>query len=200
MRTTYRKNKEGKYTAPDERLIIKSFSYPQYEPYISIKSKNAKKQRTIKHEYDCFFAFSKNEDGNYSFWTSKVIFRIGGFKKWQDNVPQNKVKTVFKETRNRLERKYKKLPQKQKEEMIRREVEKIQKRGQYLDVGDYNSRVNGLNGDFYFRDSFIMQQYDCLYGRCWTEKKYNGIDFVFFPKHALACVNFLLKKGILKFK
>ena len=48
-RITYRKNKEGKFTVPYERLLIKSYSYPQYKPYISVKSKNAKKQRTIKH-------------------------------------------------------------------------------------------------------------------------------------------------------
>ena len=44
-RITYRKNKEGRYSVPSERLLIKSYSYPQYRPYLSIKTKKAKKQR-----------------------------------------------------------------------------------------------------------------------------------------------------------
>ena len=200
-RTVYRKNKEGKFTSPEERLYVESFSNPQYYPYTKIKTKGAKRQRKIRHEYDCIFAIQPyGENKIYSFWNSKIVFRIGSQKKWQENVPQNKVKTIYNSTRDKLERKYSKLPTKEKQLMIKKECDKIRKRAIYLDKGDFNSRVNGLNGDFYFRDAYIMQRYSCLYGRCWYSQKYQGIEYPFFPKHAIAIINYLLRRGILKYK
>ena len=199
-RVTYKRNKENMTMTPSEYLIIYSESTPQYYPYNKVKTKGAKKQRKIHHQYDCFFAFSKDKNGNYNFWESKVIFRIGGYKKWQTNVPQNKVKSIFKSTRERIEKKYSKLPSKEKEKAIRKDLDNIRRRGKYLDVGDYNSQVNGLNGDFYFRDAYVMQKYSCLYGRNYHNEYCKGIDFPFFPKHALGIIHWCLKRGIIKYK
>ena len=198
-RYVYRKNKEGKFSTPDEILFVSSTSNPQYYQYNKVKSKGSKKQRKIHHQYDCFFAFSKTKEGEYSFWNSKVIFRIGSQKKWQDAVPQNKIKTILKKTRERIEKKYEKLPSKEKAKAIKKELDKIRSRGKFLDIGDYNSSVNGINGDFYFRDAFIMKKFSCLYGKCYFNKS-SEFNFPFFPKHALMIIEVLLKKGIIKYK
>ena len=148
-RITYRKNKEGRYSVPSERLLIKSYSYPQYRPYLSIKTKKAKKQRTIRHEYDVIMCIQPYGDKNeYSYQYSKIIWRVGSFKKWQ-KPPQSKIKSVYKETREKLEKKYNKLPLKEKKKAIKEQIDKIKRRGEYLDVGDFCSRSLGICGDDY---------------------------------------------------
>ena len=198
-RTVYKKNKEGQFTAPEERLHIESFSYPNYPPYTKIKSKCAKKQRKIRHEYSIICCIQNTTNG-YNFWNSKIIWRVGSFKKWQENVPQNKVKTIYKSTRDRFERKYAKLPIKERQSAIKKECDKIRKNSTYLDKGDYNSRVNGINGDFYFRVSPLAIRYNCLYGRCYHTELPKDIKFVFFDKHTLYLIEWLMKRGILKYK
>ena len=200
-RLVYRKNKESKTMTPDELICVESVSTPQYYPFNKVKTKGAKKQRKIHHQYDCFFAFSKDEDGNYSFWNSRVIFRIGGYKKWETNVPQNKLKSVLKSTRERLEKKYSKLPPKEKQKEIKKQIDKIRQHGIYLDVGDYNAD-RGLNGDFYFRVASLAEKYDALYGRSFFKElpPSDYADFIFFPKHAIAIINWCLRRGIIKYK
>lgn len=199
-RIVYKKNKEGKFTTPDERLLIHSESCPQYYPYQKVKSKRAMKQRKIHHEYDVTMILQKSTITNdYNYWESKIIWRVGSLKKWPKSVPQNKVKTIFKETRNRLEKKYSKLPQKEKEKKIKKEVDKIRERAKYLNVGDYVAQELGINGDFYYRCSPIMERLDCLYGRNWIDIMPKGISYAFFDKHSLAVINFLLKRGIIKY-
>ena len=202
QRKVYRKNKEGKYSTPDELICLESVSTPQYYPYTTVKTKGAKKQRKIHHQYDCFFAFSKDENGQYTYQGSKIIFRIGSFKKWVDKPPQNQIKSVYRDTMNKLERKYRKLSPTKRKEMIRRDVEHIRKVGRYLDVGDWNSQVKGLNGDFVFRVAPLAEKYSCLYGRSYFKElpRDDYATFVFFPKHAISIINFLLKRGIIKYK
>ena len=198
-RTVYKKNKEGKFTTPEERLFICSFSNPQYYPYSKIKSKGAIKQRKIKHEYDIILCIQNTPNG-YDYWNSKIVWRVGSLKKWQNNVPQNKVKTIYHETRERLERKYAKLPNKEKRLAINKEIDKIKKRATFLDKGDFNSRINGINGDCYFRSYPLQLKYDALYGRCYHMELPDNIEYCFFDKHMIGCINFLLKKGIIKYK
>ena len=198
-RITYKKNKEGKFTAPTERLLIHTESTPQYYPYVKVKSKRALKQRKIHHEYDCVFIIQKDQNDEYNYWNSKVIFRIGSNKKYPKTIPQNKIKTNKKETRERIEKKYSKLPYNERKIKMSKEFEKIRKRGIYLNASDYVAQVYGINGDFYFRDAYIMAKYSCLYGRSWYNQPCTEVRFPFFPKHAIACVNFLLKKNIIKY-
>ena len=86
--------------------------------------------------------------------------------------------------------------------MIRRDVEHIRKVGRYLDVGDWNSQVKGLNGDFVFRVAPLAEKYSCLYGCSYFKElpRDDYATFVFFPKHAISIINFLLKRGIIKYK
>ena len=198
-REVYKRNKENKWTTPSTRLVVFSESTPQYYPYTKIKSKNAKKQRKIHHEYDVTLIIQDTPNG-YDFWNSKMIWRTGSFRKVPKNIPQSKVKQIHKETLEKLERKYKKLPQKQKAEMIRRECEKIRKRATYISDGDFIARTTGIMLDAYYRDHFIQKKYNCLYGRCWTDKEYKGISFPFADKHLLAILNFCLRRGIIKYK
>lgn len=198
-REVYKRNKENKWMTPSNRLIVFSESCPQYSPYNKIKTKGAKKQRKIHHEYDVTLIIQDTPKG-YDFWNSKMIWRTGSFRKVPKNIPQNKVKQIHRETLEKLERKYKKLPTKQKSEMIRRECEKIRKRATYLSDGDFIARTSGIMLDAYYRDHFIQKSFDCLYGRCWYDKPYDGILFPFADKHLLAILHYLLRKGIIKYK
>lgn len=198
-RTVYKKNHESKFNDPEERLLIKSFSYPQYYPYTKVKSKRALKQRKIRHEYDCTILIQNTPNG-YSFWDSKIRWHLGSFRKWQDNVPQNKVKSIFNKTRERLERKYAKLPPKERKLAIKKECDKIRQRAEYLDKGDYNSRVNGLNGDYVFRLAPLQLKFDCGYGKVYYTECPKDISFPFFTKHDLRIIEYLLRSGIVKYK
>lgn len=201
-RITYKKNKEGKYTTPDEMLVITSWSAPQYQPYLKAKGKNAKKQMTIKHNYDIYLAIQTTNDGIFSWNNSKIIWRVGSYKKWQSKPSQKYIKSIYTETREKLYNKYKKKYKTEKEikAHVKEDCDKIRKNAKYLDVGDYNSRVNGINGDNYYRDYFIQKQYNCLYGNCFYKQSYKGVDYPFFCKHMLALCAFLLKKGIVKLR
>ena len=159
----------------------------------------AKKQRKIHHQYDVILIIQDTPNG-YDFWNSKMIWRTGSFRKVPKNVPQNKVKQIHRETVERLERKYRKLSQKQKAEMIRRECEKIRKRANFVSDGDFIARTMGIMLDAYYRDYFVQSKYDCLYGRCWTDKEYDGISYPFADKHLLGILHYLLRKGIIKYK
>jgi len=191
----YRPTKQKAGSAPDELLQIQSFSYPQYKPYLNVKTKGAKKQRSIQHQYDVTIALQKDSNGNYSY-NSKIKWRIGSYKKWVTDVPQSKVKTVLSKTREKLKKKY---VNKYKEYLL--EISKIRKRGQYLDIGDYNSQVNGINGDNYFRNQFLQKKFDCLYGPLWQttpNKKEKDIQYPFACKHMISIIFFLLRKGVIQ--
>lgn len=198
-RVTYRRNKENLQKTPSEYLIVKSESTPQYYPYYTVKTKGAKKQRKIHHQYDCFFAFSKDENGEYNFWKSRIIFHIGSYKKYPKEIPQSKTGTIHKSTREKLERKYKKLPQKKKEEMIRRDIMRIKKHASYLCDSDYVAQELGINGDFYFRCNPLLLKFDASYGRVFYSDLPKDISYPFMPKHCLSVIHYLLRKGIIKF-
>ena len=59
----------------------------------------------------------------------------------------------------------------------------------------------GLNGDFFFRCSWVWRENGILYGRDYTTRppaKTNPNGVVYAPKHFLAVVQFLMERGILK--
>lgn len=199
-RTTYKRNKENLQLTPSERIFVFSQSAPQYRPYSSVKTKGAKRQLKIRHDYDIILCIQPTEDGTYSFWRSKMIWRCGSFKKVPKNIPQNKVKTIHADTKKRIERKYAKLLPKEKKIAMNKEFEKIRRNSPYLNDGDYLAQEYHIMLDFYYRDAYIMSKFNCLYGRCWWTEPCKGVDFPYADKHVLNCLNQLLKRGILKYK
>lgn len=198
-RTVYKKNKEGKFTTPEERLYVASVSAPQYPPYNKVKSKGALKQRKIKHTYESVYLIQNTPNG-YDFFRSQIIWRNGSFKKVPKTIPQSKVKQIHDDTREKLARKYAKYPKKQQSELIKRQISRIQKTARYISDSDYIAQVYGIMLDAYFRDYPLQVANSCLYGRCYFFKKPRDIKFCFFTKHDLGIIHMLLKRGILKYK
>lgn len=195
----YALNKEGKFSAPRERLEIRSWSAPQYPPYSKIKSKGAKRQMKVKHNYNIIFAIQLDSNENYSF-QSKIIWRVGSYQKPNFHPPQKYIKTIYTETREKLKKRIErkeKDPEKRKQ-MLEKELTKIKNSATYLDVGDYNSQVKGVNLDNYFRCYPLQAKFNCLYGPPLNLAMPEKIVMPFFCKHSLGVIAFLLKKGILK--
>jgi len=60
---------------------------------------------------------------------------------------------------------------------------------------------NGINGDFYFRCSYIYKKEGILFGRNWATgapTKSNPQGIVFLPKHLIAVLEVLMNYGVLK--
>lgn len=61
--------------------------------------------------------------------------------------------------------------------------------------------LRGINGDFWFRCSWVWQQEGILFGKNYAKGapvKVNPNNIVFAPKHFLAVVQYLMEQGILK--
>jgi hypothetical protein len=60
----------------------------------------------------------------------------------------------------------------------------------------------GLNGDFFFRCSYVWKKNEILFGRDWTNGQppvhVNPKQIVFAPKHMIACIEYLMNTGKLK--
>ena len=59
----------------------------------------------------------------------------------------------------------------------------------------------GINGDFFFRLSYVFQQAGILFGRNWAEKpprKTNPKMILFLDKHMINTIRVLVNRGILK--
>jgi hypothetical protein len=60
----------------------------------------------------------------------------------------------------------------------------------------------GLNGDFFFRCSYVWKNNGILFGRDWTNGqppvRVNKREIVFAPKHMIACIEYLMNTGKLK--
>jgi len=196
--------------SPTVTYVFRSFSYPQYGNYI--KGKTGNKQRKTKHQYDQVLSIVADENGQFSMNSRSWKYRLGSQKKWQTNVPQNKVKTIYKETqekwkkekfekRERLIRRYSgevlKKKIKQLDEEFKKKIEQHKKSAPYLDKGDYCSRVLGINGDFAFRCQKAYQAFGHLYGRMTEPGCSDDLINMFAPKHMLALIDFLIKIGIL---
>lgn len=75
------------------------------------------------------------------------------------------------------------------------------KRGRTIQIIEGSNVTRGLNGDFFFRSSFVWKKEGILFGRDWTNGppvKTNPKQVVFADKHFLACVELLMNRGILK--
>ena len=92
--------------SPTITYVFRSFSYPQYGNYI--KSKTGNKQRKYKHQYDQVLSIVADENGQFSMESRNWKYRLGSQKKWQTNVPQNKVKTIYRKTLSKWKKDYEK--------------------------------------------------------------------------------------------
>lgn len=196
---------------PTITLICRSFSYPNYSPYNN-HVKNGGKQRKTRHQYDQVFSIETDSNGQFSMESTNWKYRLGSQKKWQYAVPQNKVKTIYRETLSKWKKDYEKeceqIKKKNSGETKLKKLKEAKKKydkrkadhrksAPYLDKGDFNSRVNGINGDFCFRCQKSFQTFGHLYGRMTEESCSDSLENVFCPKHMLALIDFLIKRGIL---
>ena len=79
-------------------------------------------------------------------------------------------------------------------------MDKIRKSAPYVSDADYIAQELGIFLDSYFRDFYIMNKFQCLYGRDWYAQPTQGINYPYFDKVILCILNFLLKRGIVKYK
>jgi len=177
-----RKYEADRNFAPTILFEIESKSWPQYKPYINQKQTGSKKQRKVHHEYDVVFQFDR-----LSVDTTAWKSRLGSGKKWVARPPQGMIKSIYKEN----QRWSKQLKASHR------------KSAPYLDAGDYNSRMKGINADFHFRCSYAYHFHNHLYGRDLgaynvPPKKLNTQLIVFFTKHQLNVLETLMERGILK--
>lgn len=171
--------------APIIRYVIESKSWPQYYPYLTRKDprgRTRKYQRTTAHHYDIVLELAELSI-NTPAWTG----RVGSGKLWRKRPPQSAVKTIYPVNRRRWSK---------------ARIEAHRKRAKYLDVGDWNSQVQGLNGDFIFRCSYAWWTHGHLFGRNYfgnvPARKTNPQNVVFAPKHFINVIEVLMNRGILE--
>jgi len=196
--------------APSITFVFKSFSYPQYRPYNSYTKYS--KQRKFKHTYDQVLSIAADENGTFSLNSRFWKYRLGSQKKWVDHPPQSKVKTIYRETAEKWKLEYDKEVEKLHKRFKGKDLEKQlklaktrynqkkiehRKSAKYLDTGDYNSQVNGINGDFAMRCQSTYQYFGHLFGRnTYPEGEVDQI-YIFTPKHFIRLISALMKIGVL---
>lgn len=185
-----------------KKYVIESTSYPQYSPYYTKTDRRGRQrsyQRSVKHEYDVVLELDRLSI-NTENWTS----RVGSGRVWEEEPPQGNIKQLYKSTKRRFKRKADRLgkTKKEKNQEYKKIVEKHKKRAKYLDIGDYNSRVKKINGDWIFRCDYAYSVHGHRFGRNYygnvPAKITNPNNIVFFTKHQLSVINQLMQKGILK--
>ena len=76
------------------------------------------------------------------------------------------------------------------------------KQGRNVRIIEGSNVTHGINGDFFFRCSYVWKKEEILFGRDWTNGlplvKVNPHQICFAPKHFLAVVEYLMNRGILK--
>lgn len=174
--------------APITKYQVTTTSKPHYAPYRYTQSggkyAGRTRQRNITHTYDIIF-----ETTRLSINEKNWSIRLGSGKTWKIP-PQSKVKTIYQETRKKW-----------KPEQIEKHK---RKKNLYLDVGDWNSRVQGINGDFLFRCAWVYKKYGHLFGRQYgamamkPPNKTNPQHLMFFPKHLLVFIKLLIENNVLK--
>jgi hypothetical protein len=113
--------------------------------------------------------------------------RLGSGKRWNPAPPQSQIHSIYRENLSHWS--------------AERKRQHRAKQGLYLDIGDWNSRVNGLNGDWIFRCSYVYHKFGHHYGRNYfgfiPAHQTNPDNILFLPKHLLRVVEVLMNKGIL---
>ena len=76
------------------------------------------------------------------------------------------------------------------------------KQGKTIKIIEGSNVTRGLNGDFFFRCTYVWKKEGILYGRDWTNGsppvRVNPRQICFAPKHFLAVVEYLMNTGHLK--
>lgn len=165
---------------PSIRYTITSFSFPQYKPYINVKGKQAKKQRSIRHQYDTILTMDR-----LSIDTKAWKIRTGTTKKWIAKPPQKYVKQIYRETRKLWDKK---------------RIERHKKKAPYLDPGDYNSQERGIMADWIFRQAYAFHKAGHFYGNPQMGKRPSSLNrkaVLFFNKHQINIIETLMVRGIL---
>lgn len=186
--------KYGSFDKPVKRWRVTTYSYPQYYPYLGKRSKGARNQRTIRHQYDIVFEIDQSLSINSKDWK----YRIGS-----DRIPikpdQSQVKQVYHETRERWEndakRKFKTA--KEQKKYVSDLIEKHKKYAPYLDVGDWISQVLQINQDFYWRLRGLYYVYGHLYSKALVKDVPSSNTIPFMDKHFIRFFQELLNRGIL---
>ena len=198
-------------TEPTITYIFKTYSYPQYYPYTRYTKYS--KQRKFRHEYDNILSIEADENGKFSKDSVNWKYRLGSQKKWNNKPPQSQIKQIYRETMKKWTYDYniacnkikarninstlkKTLLQKEKDN-LKKKIKVHRYQAKYLDVGDFNSRVLGLNGDFVRRVAPVYQHYGHLYGRNVENVIDADYEHPFAPKHFINLVDTLVKLGIL---
>ena len=188
---------------PRERIKyeIVSKSYPQYPPYYTKKDKRGRArsyQRTIAHHYDVILEIDR-----LSLNTTNWKARVGSGKKWEKNPPQNQIKTLSPKTKDSFKRRadVEKTPEKIKKK-YKELVDRHKRFAKYLDIGDYNSQVLGLNGDWIFRCDYPYFYHGHRFGRNYYGNvpalKTNSNNIPFAPKHFINALEVLMNAGVIK--
>lgn len=180
-----------------KKYSIESKSYPQYPPYFTGRDSRGRQiqyQRSVMHHYDVVL-----EMDELSLSTKNWKLRVGSGRKWQNHPSQNQVKTLYPETRRRLQRKANRGDNPSAE--YKRLVQDHKDRARYLDVGDYNSQVLGLNGDWIFRCDYAYYEHGHRFGRNYygnvPARETNPNSIVFLPKHAINMIEQLMQRGVI---
>jgi len=177
---------------------VESKSWPNYKPYFDPES-GKKYQRKIPHYYDVILQMDR-----LSLNTVRWRGRLGSAKKWDKQPSQKHVKSIFRKTREKWKKQSLKKGKTKKEQVawLKQKIVNHKKKAEYLDVGDYNSRVHGINGDFVFRFAHAWwvngHLYDRTYGYRMECDITNPSKIVAFPKHFISVIEILMRKGILK--
>lgn len=181
---------------------IISKSYPQYRSYYTRRDRRGRErrfQRTIAHFYDIIL-----EVDRLSINTKNWRGRVGSGKKWNSHPPQNQIKSLYQTTRNRFRQRANARgnTNQERREIYRKLVEKHKHGAKFLDVGDFNSRTKGINGDFCFRAAWSWYVNKHLFGRQYfgnvPSRITNPQAVCFAPKHFLNTIEVLMNAGVLK--
>lgn len=175
---------------------IISKSWPNYPPYLR---PGRSRQRRIPHYYDIVI-----EMDELTLTTKNWRMRVGSGRKWDNHPPQKLIKTLYPETRRRMRRQAERRTNNSREanKLYKELVDKHKRRAKYLDVGDYNSRERGLNGDWVFRQSYAYHVHGHLWGRNYygnvPAPQTNPSNIVFFDKHQLNTLETLMRTGVIQ--
>lgn len=188
--------KFGSLESKTYKYVVKTYSYPQYQPYLGKKNR----QKKIKHEYDQYLEMT-----NLNLDSTDWKYRIGTEKKVPTNLPWTKIKSipreVMKKWKSELEDKKSEASEDEKiklDKKFKTKIENHRKKAKFLSDGDYIARVLGINLDFYYRSMTAFKASGHLFGRDF----YNKIDprhkIPFCNKHMLRLLDVLIRKGVLK--
>jgi hypothetical protein len=198
---------------PTIKYEVTTYSYPQYKPYLNLKGIKSKKQRKLRHEYDVTLQMDRMSL-NTTHWKA----RLGSQARWVKKVNNKLIGKLTDRDKEKLQKKIEKKLRRDKVKItktrlnteMKKEIKKIKDKRKYINIGDYNARKKGINADFLFRCEYVYRKYGHLYGMDQSDdiqdnkrvkrppKITNPRQIIFFPKHLIRLIEYLMIKGKLK--